>query len=85
MHFQPNEHHKNRQQWTEERLRPYRGKEVAWNLEGSQIVASGEDFDQVFQAVLDAGLDPEQVVFSFVEPPETMLMTIPVVHVEESE
>jgi hypothetical protein len=46
--FRPNEHHKNREQWSEERLRPYLGREVAWNLEGTQIVASGTDFAEVF-------------------------------------
>ncbi len=71
MLFQPNEHFRNRELLSEEQLRPYLGKEVAWSLDGTQIVASADEFDKVYQAVLDAGLDPEHVVFSFVEPPET--------------
>lgn len=85
MPFQPNEHHQNRARLSEEQLRPYYGKEVAWNLDGTQIVASGDDFDQVFQAVLDAGLDPEHVVFAEVDPPETASRVGRELAAEESE
>ncbi len=74
MHFQPNEHHKNRQLLTEEQLRPFYGKHVAWNLEGTAIVASGDDDHEVFLAVQRAGHDPEQVVFSEVIPPDLSLV-----------
>ena len=63
----------NCERWTEEQLRPYHGKEVAWNLEGTQIVASADNDGDVFQAVLDAGYDPEQVVFSYVPYPDEVM------------
>jgi hypothetical protein len=74
MPFQPNEHYRNRALLTEEQLRPYYGKEVAWNLEGTQIVASADDNGDIFQAVLDAGFDPEQVVFSYVPYPDQVML-----------
>ena len=74
MVFRPNEHRQNRERWTEEQLRPYYGKEVAWNLEGTQIVASADNDGDLFQAVLDAGADPEQVVFSYVPYPDEVML-----------
>ncbi len=69
MSFIPSEHQQNRQRLTEEQLRPYHGKQVAWSLDGTHIVAAGDDIDQVFDALEAAGIDPEQVVFSYVERP----------------
>jgi hypothetical protein len=52
-----------------EELAKYEGKYVAWNLEGTQILASGDNDRQVFEALKAAGLDPSQAVFSYVELP----------------
>jgi hypothetical protein len=64
------EHVKNRNEFPQEQLQQYYGKHVAWNVEGTRIVASGDDDLQVFQAVEAVGLNPEQVVFSYVPLPD---------------
>jgi hypothetical protein len=64
------EHVKNRNEFPQEQLQQYYGKHVAWNVEGTRIVASGDDDLQVFQAVKAVGLNPEQVVFSYVPLPD---------------
>jgi hypothetical protein len=45
MSFIPSEHQQNRQRLTPEQLRPYHGKQVAWSLDGSRIVAAGDNID----------------------------------------
>jgi hypothetical protein len=72
MHW--NQHVENRSAFPEEKLRKYYGKHVAWNLEGTEIVASGEDDLEVFNAVRIAGLPTDQVVFSYVPDPDTVLI-----------
>lgn len=66
MSFDLNRPFENRNTFPQEELARYHGLHVAWNLEGTQIVASGKDDLEVFQAVQSAGLDPAQVVFSYV-------------------
>src|SRR5436190_7291630 len=51
----PDEHYHNREQFPAAELAKYYGKEVAWSLDGSRIVASGDDPPQVCAAVKDAG------------------------------
>ena len=60
------EHLKNRQAVPAGELKKYHGKYVAWNHEGTRIVATGGDDLQAFNAALAAGYDPGQVVFSYV-------------------
>ena len=64
------EHYRNREAVPLAELEPYYGKHVAWNMEGTKIVASGADELQVFDALRSAGYDPEQVVFSYVYRPD---------------
>ncbi len=68
------EHIKNRARLTDEELRPHYGKQVAWNMEGTKIVASAGDDGNLFQAVVDAGCDPEQVVFSYLPHPDEVMI-----------
>jgi hypothetical protein len=64
------EHLKNRGQFPAQELAKYYGRHVAWNQDGTKIVASGDDDWQVFEAVQAAGLNPEDVVFSYVPLPD---------------
>lgn len=57
----------NQRQFPMEELRKYAGKFVAFSWEGDRIVASGEDEADVRRRLVEAGLDPQKVVFSFVE------------------
>ena len=68
------QHYQNRERLTEEDLRPFHGKHVAWSMDGTKIVAKGDDFGAVFQAVVVAGLDTEQVVFAYVPAPDELFL-----------
>jgi Family of unknown function (DUF5678) len=57
-----------------ELLKKYHGKYVAWNREGTRIVATGDDDLQAFNAALAAGYDPGQVVFSYVPFPDEVIV-----------
>jgi len=65
-----NEHYENRSKVPSEVLAKYVGRHVAWNREGTQIVASGDDDGEVFAAVKAAGIPTDQVVFSYVPQPD---------------
>jgi hypothetical protein len=64
------EHFRNREAVPDAELAPYYGKHVAWNMEGTKIVASGGDDGEVVEAVRRAGLDVGQVVISYVYGPD---------------
>lgn len=49
-------------------LRPYAGKHVAWNWEGTRILACGEDEEVVALNLRAQGIPLDEVVFSFVDP-----------------
>jgi hypothetical protein len=57
---------KNRQAFPMDELAKYMGKHVAWGDDGKRIVASAEDELQLDKAVLAAGYDPREVVFSYI-------------------
>jgi hypothetical protein len=67
------EHYRNREAVPPAELEPYYGKHVAWNMEGTKILASGADELEVFHALRSAGYDPEQVVFSYVPLPDEVM------------
>jgi hypothetical protein len=69
-----NDYIKNRNAFPPEELEKYYGKFVAWSLDGTRIVASGDDDLQVFEALKAAGQDTSQVVFSYVERPDEVIM-----------
>ena len=64
------EHYRNREAVPLAELEPYYGKHVAWNMEGTKIVASGAGDGEVIKAVQRAGLDPGQVVISYIYGPD---------------
>ncbi len=49
----------------EEQLR-YAGKRVAYSLDGSRIVASGNDYEELAAALKSAGIDPSRVVWGYI-------------------
>jgi hypothetical protein len=69
-----NRFQENRHCFPLEQLIPYEGRHVAWNLEGTAVVASGNSFDEVHQRVLDAGIPPNRVVFDYILPPDVSLL-----------
>ena len=72
MTFIPEEHYRNRARFSEQELALYYGKEVAWSLDGTRIVASGDDPRQVCAAVQQAGLRSDEVVLAYVPFPEEL-------------
>jgi len=63
------EYHQNRCRFPLEELARYRGLYVAFSLDGSQILASGETMEEVETKLLAANIHPRDVVGSFIEPP----------------
>jgi hypothetical protein len=57
----------NRKNFPAEELEKYRGMQIAWSLDGSRIVASGRDHDELERNLLAAGIDPLRVFCSYVE------------------
>ena len=74
MKFIPEEHYRSRAQFPQAELAKFYGKEVAWSLDGTRIVASGDDPRQVCAAVQHAGLKSDEVVLSYVPFPDEMLV-----------
>ncbi|MCI0460550.1 MAG: hypothetical protein L0Z62_26650 [Gemmataceae bacterium] len=59
----------NSNQFPREELARFAGGYVAWNLEGTQIVASGADEDDLHANLAAAGLRVSEVVQSYVPGP----------------
>jgi hypothetical protein len=49
----------------EEQLR-YAGRRVAFSLDGTKIVASGKDYEELSAALKTAGIDPSRVVWGYI-------------------
>ncbi len=63
-------YHENRCNFPAERLAPYAGLHVAWSADGRQILAGGEDLQEVLRQLRAAGIDPGQVVHDYIDPPD---------------
>jgi len=62
----PREFFENQKNFPEEELMKYAGEYIASSWEGDRILASGETVAQVWQKLLDAGLDPQRAVYDYV-------------------
>lgn len=60
------QHYKNWEAFTADDLAEYAGKHVAWNLEGTAIVASGVGELEVYEEARTGGYTLDQLVFSYV-------------------
>jgi hypothetical protein len=65
---------KNRQQFAPEELARYAGKYVAWNPEGTHILASNEDELQLANSVRAAGYDTGEVLIAFVPAEDVVVL-----------
>ncbi len=50
-----------------EQLLPYAGLHVAWNAEGTEIVASGKTRREVYEALEVLGINSSQVVHDYID------------------
>ena len=57
----------NRDKFTLEQLKPYIGKWVAFSLDGTRIVASGDDLEELENQLAAANIDPETVGFECID------------------
>ncbi len=60
----------NRAAFPLEQLIPYEGRYVAWSADSTRILANGADLFEVEGNVVASGLDPSQVIYEFVPPPD---------------
>ena len=61
-------YHKNRCNFPPDQLLPYPGKYVAWSLDGTCILASGDTEEEVDEQLGAAGIDRGQVVGDYIDP-----------------
>jgi hypothetical protein len=60
------EYLKNRQAFPLDELRKYRGRYIAFSLDGLRILASGATMEEVEEHLLAAGIAPDRVVGSYI-------------------
>ena len=70
----PKEFFENQKKVTPAERAKYDGQHIAWSWDGSRVVASGADLDEVEQKVIAAGIDPSRVVFDYVPPGDISLL-----------
>jgi Family of unknown function (DUF5678) len=61
----------NRSKFPLDELAKYWGKHVAFSPDGTRIVASGDSIEEVEEKLIAAGINPNQVVGSYVDPADT--------------
>ena len=64
----------NRRKFPLDELAKYDGLHIAWSWDGSRIVASGADMEEVERKVIASGIDPSRVVYSYVPPGDVSLI-----------
>ncbi len=62
-------YNENRRNFPQEELAKYYGMQVAFSPDGKRILGSGADVAELDANLIAMGIDPSQVVFSFVDPP----------------
>ncbi len=58
----------NQEKFDLDELAKFAGLHVAYSWDGASIVASGKTDDEVYEKVVAAGIDPERVVYGYVDP-----------------
>jgi hypothetical protein len=58
----------NRRKFPLEQLRRYAGQHIAWSWDGTRIVGSDPDAEELHRKLIAAGIDTQRVVFSYVDP-----------------
>jgi hypothetical protein len=57
----------NRQNFSIDEVAKYRGQHIAWSWDGSRIVDSATDENELWDKLIAAGIDPQRVVFDYVD------------------
>jgi hypothetical protein len=61
---------KNQSRFPVEELWKYAGQHVAWSWDGTRILASAPSDEELYQKLVEEGLDPQRVAFGYVDPPD---------------
>jgi hypothetical protein len=61
------EYFENRAKVSPEELARYAGQHIAWSWDGTQVLASAADENELWDNLVAAGVDPRRVVFSYVD------------------
>lgn len=48
----------------------YRGQYIAWNLDATRILASGQTVDELDAKLRALGIEPDEWVTEYIDPPE---------------
>jgi hypothetical protein len=65
---------RNRMEFPDDQLEPYWGMFVAWNAEGTAIVAAGKTREEVFQQLRELGIPPGATVGDFIPDPNLLYL-----------
>jgi hypothetical protein len=57
----------NQEKFPPEALLPYAGRYIAWSWDGSRILDSAEEEEQLWDKLVAAGENPHRVVFDYVD------------------
>jgi hypothetical protein len=63
----PREHDTNREKIPSEILDRFRGMQVAYSWDGSEIVAGAPTSEELFRQLDEAGIDTSRVVFGYID------------------
>jgi hypothetical protein len=69
----PPEFFANQDKVTPEELAQYAGQHLVWSWDGSQVLASAPERDQLLHKLIAAGIDPNRVVWDYVPPADVSL------------
>ena len=67
-------YHHNRRNFPLDELAKYAGQYVAFSGDGTRILASGDTMEAVEDKLVAAGIDPSQVVGSYVDEPDVSFL-----------
>jgi hypothetical protein len=68
------QHFENRRNFPADELAKYAGRHIAWNWDGTRVLASGETLDAVEGQLQAQGADPGRVVFDYIIPGDAALI-----------
>jgi Family of unknown function (DUF5678) len=62
--------YENQRKFPPDELSKFAGKHVAWSLDGTRILASGDTDEEVENNLLALGIAPNRVAVGYVDPPD---------------
>jgi hypothetical protein len=60
----------NQSRFPVEELWKYAGQHVAWSMDGTRLLAGAVSLNDLIRQLHEAGIDPQRVVFDYVDPPD---------------